>query len=205
MSNISQGSGYPGTGPTPGAPLGHPSPEPPKPKSGGGVGRFLTVFLVVLLAFFIFELTPVGQRYLVVPVTSAVAKVSATLISTVDDDARSSGKVIWNPTNGFGVSIEAGCNGVEASIILVAAMLAFPSSWRQKLIGIAIGLATVHALNLIRVISLFYIGQWDKDLFEWAHLYIWQALIMLDVLIVFLLWLRYLVRTQPDDPQPATV
>jgi hypothetical protein len=28
--------------------------------------------------------------------------------------------------------------------------------------------------------------------FEFAHLYLWQALIMLDVLVVWLLWVRYL-------------
>ena len=32
-------------------------------------------------------------------------------------------------------------------------------------------------------------------MFEWAHLYVWQALIMLDVLIVWLVW----VRTLPSD------
>jgi len=29
-------------------------------------------------------------------------------------------------------------------------------------------------------------------LFEWAHLYIWQALIMLDVFIVFILWIKFI-------------
>jgi hypothetical protein len=28
--------------------------------------------------------------------------------------------------------------------------------------------------------------------FEWAHLYVWQALIMLDVLVVWLIWVRML-------------
>jgi exosortase/archaeosortase family protein len=44
-------------------------------------------------------------------------------------------------------------------------------------------------------VSLFYLGQWNREVFEWAHLYAWQALIMLDALIVFLLWLRTLPRT----------
>jgi hypothetical protein len=38
--------------------------------------------------------------------------------------------------------------------------------------------------------------------FEWAHQYVWQALIMLDVLIVWLIWVRRIPR--PDDlPPPA--
>jgi hypothetical protein len=35
--------------------------------------------------------------------------------------------------------------------------------------------------------------------FEWAHLYLWQMLIMLDVLIVWLLW----IRTLPADIGPV--
>jgi hypothetical protein len=47
----------------------------------------------------------------------------------------------------------------------------------------------------VRIISLFYLLQWNKEWFEWAHLYIWQALIILDALIIFILWIRWL----PDD------
>jgi exosortase H (IPTLxxWG-CTERM-specific) len=74
--------------------------------------------------------------------------------------------------------------------VLVAAMLAFPAPWRYRALGIAIGIAAVQLLNIVRVISLFYIGQWDFSVFEWAHQYVWQALIMLDVLVVWLIWVR---------------
>ena len=43
---------------------------------------------------------------------------------------------------------------------------------------------------MVRVISLFYLGQWNLALFEFAHSYLWQALIMLDVLVVWLVWVR---------------
>jgi exosortase/archaeosortase family protein len=55
----------------------------------------------------------------------------------------------------------------------------------------------VQGLNIVRVISLFYLGQWSIDVFDFAHQYVWQALIMLDVLIVWLLWVRTLPRAAP--------
>lgn len=79
-------------------------------------------------------------------------------------------------------------------------MLAFPSSWRMKLWGIGLGFIAVQAVNLIRIVSLFFLGQWNFQVFEFAHLYMWQALIMLDVLIVWLLWMRYVAKR---DPKPA--
>jgi hypothetical protein len=40
--------------------------------------------------------------------------------------------------------------------------------------------------------------------FEWAHLYLWQALIMLDALIVWMLWIRALPEpAAPEQPEPA--
>ena len=58
----------------------------------------------------------------------------------------------------------------------------------------AIGIAAVQAANLLRVISLYYLNLWNKEAFDFAHLYLWQALIMLDVLIVWLLWMRSVAR-----------
>ena len=107
-----------------------------------------------------------------------------------------SGKVIWSTESGFGVSIEAACNGVEAMIILFAALMAFPATWKQRLVGLLVGTIAIQALNLVRIISLFYLGQWDKDWFEFFHLYLWQMLIILDALFVWLLWLRWIARSK---------
>jgi len=77
-------------------------------------------------------------------------------------------------------------------------VLAFPAPWKNKLIGLAAGVVAVQGLNIVRVISLFYLGQWNYKVFEWAHLYVWQALIMLDVLVVWLVWVRTLPRARDD-------
>ena len=133
------------------------------------------------------------------PWTIMLAKISTWLVTLFDGQVEATGRVMRSLTNGFGVSIEKGCNGIEATIVLVAAMLAFPSPWKYKIIGILSGFVAVQALNVVRVISLFYLGQWNMTAFEWAHLYIWQALIMLDVLIVFLIWIRLLPNDKNQD------
>ena len=161
--------------------------------------RFFLGFLVLQALLFGTELTPWAQRWFVVPWTDTLAAISADLVKLFDPEVLADGKVLQSARNGFAVSIEAGCNGVEASIVLVAAMLAFPAPWKRKLIGLAAGIVAVQGLNVIRVISLFYLGQWNIDAFEFAHQYVWQALIMLDVLVVWLLW----VRTLPRAPSPA--
>jgi len=161
--------------------------------------RFFVGFLVLQAALFGAELTPWAQQYFVVPWTNQLASISAGLVTLADPNVAAVGKVLRSTRNGFAVSIEAGCNGVEATIVLLAAILAFPAPWKNKLIGLAAGIVAVQGLNVVRVISLFYLGQWDYEVFEWAHLYVWQALIMLDVLVVWLIW----VRTLPRSADPS--
>jgi exosortase H (IPTLxxWG-CTERM-specific) len=156
--------------------------------------RFFVTFVALQVVLFGLELTPWVQAHLVVPWTNALAAISAWPVTLIDPGVAAAGKIIRSTVNGFAVTIEAGCNGVEATIVLVAAMLAFPAPWSHRLLGIAAGVAAVQGLNIVRVISLFYLGQWDLQVFEWAHLYVWQALIMLDVLVVWLVWVRLLPR-----------
>ena len=164
--------------------------------------RFLTLFLLLQALLFGLELTPFVQTHFVAPWTSALASISASIVTMFDPHVMAAGKVLRSTANGFAVAIEAGCNGVEATIVLVAAVLAFPAPWRSKLIGLGAGVIAVQGLNVVRVISLFYLGQWSVAAFEWAHLYVWQALIMLDVLVVWLVWVRTLPRA-PQDGGPG--
>lgn len=158
------------------------------------VRRFLLFFVLLQVVLFGIELTQPVQQHLVLPWTALLARACAGLVTLFDANAASAGKVLWNPATGFGVSIEPGCNGVEACLILLAAMVAFPAPWRHRLLGLAAGFAAVQVLNVVRVVSLFYLGQWHAGAFRFAHEYLWQGLIMLDVVVVWLLW----VRANPD-------
>jgi exosortase H (IPTLxxWG-CTERM-specific) len=163
------------------------------------MSRFIAIFGLTLLALFTLEMLQSVQHAVIQPFTSLLASLSASLIMPFDEAVIASGRVIEHTTNQFAVSIEAGCNGVEATIVLIAAVIAFPATIGQKCAAIALGFVAIQGMNLVRIISLFYLGQWNLDIFTWTHLYLWPVLIMLDVLIVFLVYLRYLTRSRVDD------
>ena len=167
--------------------------------------RFFLVFMGVLSALFWFEISKFGETHFVLPFTDLLAQLSAWIIKLFDSDVHSYGKIIQSTANGFAVQVERGCNGMEAVIILFAAVFAFPAPWKHRLIGFAVGFLAIQALNIVRIISLFYLGQWNHTWFEWFHLYIWQALIIIDALVVWLLWLRWLPRDGGDEPGDANV
>jgi exosortase H (IPTLxxWG-CTERM-specific) len=171
--------------------------------------RFFILFVVMLAVLFGLELTPWVQDWFVVPWTNTLAAISTWIVTLFDGSVVATGKVMRSTVNGFAVSIESGCNGVEATLVLLAAIIAFPAPWRHKAVGLVIGILAVQLLNVLRVVSLFYLGQWNYAVFEFAHLYVWQALIMLDVLVVWLIWVRRVPQfdaaVPPPGPPPALV
>ncbi len=166
--------------------------------------RFFIIFSVLLIGLFTLEILQPAEKYVILPFTSMIADISVWIVQMFDENVIANGNVIRDKVSGFGVRIERGCNGLEAVIILFSAIFAFPAPFKNKLIGFTIGFFAIQLLNLVRIISLYYLGQWNYTAFEWFHLYLWQALIILDAMVVWLIWLRTLPgsRARPDDQQP---
>lgn len=167
------------------------------------MARFLLIFTLILGVLFTIEMLVPVQEHVILPFTELLARLSAAIVLPFDDTAVAYGKILQFSDTGFAVSIEAGCNGVEATIVLVAAVVAYPAGWKARILAIGIGFLAIQALNLVRIISLFYLGNWNMAIFSWIHLYLWPTLIMLDVLVVFLVYLRYLSRQQLPEAASA--
>ena len=162
------------------------------------MAKFLLIFCSVLAVLFAIEMLNPVQEAVIHPFTAVLADVSTAVILPFDDTVIAQGRILRDATTGFAVSIEAGCNGVEAAIVLIAGIVAFPASIQHKVIAILAGFLFVQALNIVRISSLFYLGQWNYTVFEWFHLYLWPVLIMLDVLVVFAIYLQWLGKRHPE-------
>ena len=164
------------------------------------MARFIGIFLVCAFTLFGLEMLEPIHMGVIEPFTGFLAKVSAWIITPFDDTVIAYDRIIRDSVSGFAVSIESGCNGVEATIVLIAAVIAFPATWRQRIAAIVLGFFAIQVANILRIISLFYLGQWNMDWFTWIHLYLWPVLIMIDVLVVFIVYLRYISKQVEDAP-----
>ncbi len=152
--------------------------------------RFIITFIVVGFLLFGLVYLPPIRDHLIAPFTDSLAVIAGWLITTFGGEAWVSGNILTIP--GFSVRILDLCNGVEATLLLWAVLLAYPAPWGYRLWGLVLGFLGVQGLNMVRIISLTYLGVWKPEWFHWVHWYVWDALIMLDVLLIFLLWLRSL-------------
>jgi exosortase/archaeosortase family protein len=62
------------------------------------------------------------------------------------------------------------------------------------MLGIAIGIVALFALNLVRTVSLFYIGAHFPDFLDTAHVLIWQSVMILAAIALWLFWVEKLAR-----------
>ncbi|HJQ36306.1 MAG TPA: exosortase H [Thermoanaerobaculia bacterium] len=147
---------------------------------------FLVKFFVILIAaYLLIAWNPVNDN-VIVPFTAAIARVSGVLLRLIGEPVTVTGTIIGSSL--FAVNINNGCNGVEAMLILLGSIVAFPATLRARAIGLVLGAIAVQILNLIRILTLFYIGAHHPKLFDAFHTAVWQIIVILSAVIFFLIW-----------------
>ncbi len=197
-------------------PAGHP------PAAGGGTGgppsgpgagsggaarlwrrnrreiTFLALFIVLLGGSFTLISVNWVNDHAIEPFTGGIAHLSGAVLNLLGQHVALRGTVIQGPH--FAVNIRNGCNGIEAMLIFLSAVLAFPASWRSRLAGLVLGTLAIQAINLVRVVSLYLTGAYLPRFFDASHTVIWQSVV---ILCGVLLWVFWANRLPPRD-EPAT-
>jgi exosortase H (IPTLxxWG-CTERM-specific) len=90
----------------------------------------------------------------------------------------------------FALNIAMGCDGIEADALFLAGVLAFPTTWRAKLIGLAFGLPLIQVINVARLVGLYYAGVLLPSVVEEVHVYVAQTIIILLSTALLVFWLE---------------
>lgn len=153
--------------------------------------RFVLLFilcLVILGSLYAYLITQFGNLLdLLLTITAILSAGMASVFA--GDVVRVGSEVICD---GFPVKIISECTGVLEMVILTSAIMAYPSSWRAKLIGLTGGNFLIYVLNLLRIAVLMIVGSHSQQAFKFMHLYFWQATLIIMISAVWIAWL-YLV------------
>ena len=148
--------------------------------------RFLILFLTILgVSFTVVALRQVNDAF-VTPYTAVIARMSGFVLNIFGEKAAVTGCVVSSPR--FAVTIYNGCNGLITSLIFISGVLAFPAKFSAKVIGVVGGLLTIQFINLVRIVSLFYIGVFLPQYFSDAHIFIWQSLVIIAGISLWIVW-----------------
>jgi exosortase H (IPTLxxWG-CTERM-specific) len=149
---------------------------------GAWIGLFSLLFQI-----------PWVDTYLVLPMTRGLAFISNAGLGMIGFETTLVGTIIAG-VDGFAVNILKGCNGAYVVAIYIAAVLAFPATWKEKAFGALLGIPSVQGINLVRIISLYYIGAEHPALFERFHYHVWQTVVIILSLALWLIWAEVFVK-----------
>ena len=159
--------------------------------------RFLVLFLTILVvSFTVVALRQVNDAF-VTPYTAVIARMSGFVLRIFGEKATVTGCVVSSPR--FAVTIYNGCNGLITSLIFISGVLAFPAKTSAKLIGVIGGLFTIQLINLVRIVSLFYIGIFLPQHFNDAHIFVWQSLVIIAGISLWIVWAQKFALPQESS------
>lgn len=96
----------------------------------------------------------------------------------------------------FRFSVVPDCGALPSMAIFVSAMLAFPTRWWKRLVGIAAGLPLLYAVNVLRLVCLGVIGAYydGGEEFDFAHHFVWQGIYIVFVVAIWMAWVELMVK-----------
>jgi exosortase H (IPTLxxWG-CTERM-specific) len=143
--------------------------------------------LVGLLAGFSLALSPLSAKeHFSDPFTAGICRQAVWIINLFGINASQRDTAISGVA--FSVDVKAGCNAIYEICLFVSAVIVYPSTLRQRFLGILYGVVIIYGFNLLRVVALFLIGAYDRNLFNMVHSHVSQALFIFLVVVLWLFW-----------------
>ncbi len=88
------------------------------------------------------------------------------------------------------VKVSKGCDGLTASAIFVAGILAFRAKPLAKVIGAVGGFFAIQLVNIVRIMVLFLTLVYFPESFEDMHMYIMQAVVIAISVALWFFWVQ---------------
>ncbi len=140
-----------------------------------------------LAAFFYWlDHTSCFKTVVVAPYARLSALVTARLLALLGVEFQIQGSSLTVSDKVFVVADS--CTGSFVFFLLAAVIIAFPASWKEKLLGLTVGLVTIVTLNLLRTLMIVVLASRFSGTFWGLHVIVGQALIIAGTLGVFVWW-----------------
>ena len=159
---------------------------------------FWTGFAGIMLLYYILAIQPFFVENIQEPVGAVFAYLGSGLLSLMGQGTVADGAAI--NSGGFSLLVKKGCDAIAPVMLVVTGISLFPAERNKKLKGIAIGVFTLFALNLFRIVTLYFVGVHAPGYFEFMHVEFWQVLFIGLAVLYFFYWLNWATKT-PDHAQ----
>ena len=91
------------------------------------------------------------------------------------------------------------CNGLELMVLYIGFIICMPSTFFRKFLYIILGLIVLDAINIIRCVGLIYLREYYAIYFQFAHHYLFNAMVYTGT---FIMWILYSRKIQFKNETP---
>jgi archaeosortase B (VPXXXP-CTERM-specific) len=158
-------------------------------KKNSRVLRFLGIYLFYIVLFtgiYVFF----QDRFTFL--STMTANALSGVLSVFGVDSSSYGQSVY--MNGFSVMIIDECTGMYELLVYAGCVLAYPTTLRNKFLGIALGIPAMIIVNMLRLVFLSFVGMMYPALFSYVHYYLWQVTFIFLIVMFILLWIEKIVK-----------
>ncbi|UCE60088.1 MAG: archaeosortase/exosortase family protein [Phycisphaerales bacterium] len=180
-------------------------PSQKGPKSNGGalrsrvigqrpILRFVIILLVLLGAFnYLYYVAFVKEGHLQ-PYLAAVAEATGAVLRLFGTEARVHGTSV--SSSRFALGVDNGCDALQAVAFFVFAVIASPlrASLLMRIGSIVLGSVLLLVINVIRIVSLYYVGAYWPSALDTMHIDVWQTIFIFLPILLWLFWVWWVLR-----------
>lgn len=157
--------------------------------------RFLIALTAAAMLFGLLKLAEPQTDVWFAGANRLTADVAAGLLRVSGLEVERNGSVVSHP-DGFGVYVYYLCTGWPLALVMLIGLAALPGRRTAKLAAAAAGVAALLVINQLRLVSLFWIGLRLPRVFDFAHYWVWEPVMLLCVGVVWVMWIRYRGQTR---------
>ncbi len=156
--------------------------------------RFITLFAILMAVFYLSTTTPFFQNDLLPIYLQLIAKLAAIALNVLGQNVTVVDTMILSSQ--FSINVVRGCDAIEPTVLFITAVLAFSTPILLKIPALIIGTVFLFFINLIRIISLFFVGIYYPKILDIMHIEVWSTLFILLAMLFFVLWLLWVIQHQ---------
>ncbi len=127
-----------------------------------------------------------GQEAMMGGWQRVLAQITSAILNLLGERTSVAGTTVSSEL--FGITVVMSCTGLYATGLFLVAVAAYPVRWRRKLIGAGLGVGGISLLNLVRLVSLYYLGVHLPGILDVAHQLVWQSVSIVAAVALWLWW-----------------
>ncbi len=161
---------------------------------------FISLISLATIWFFVYGILLSPKRIIDRPLTNFFALSTAAAVNFFSPQSMPLTSWVESPEGNRAANLMQGgkkvfgiwdaCNGIDLMFIYTAVIVLLPNNVKRKLLFISAGNLLLILLNIIRMISLFFIFKYYKSFFEISHHYLFTILMYSVIFILWILFIR---------------